>query len=227
MDSVSFLEALTRTLDDGRLSRAERKALLALLSDDGQRDEQSLVALRVRAFQLARAKLYDPRDTQLLNWLEDVIALSLAPHTQASQFEAYFSPGNECRDRIVGLINGARRAIDVAVFTISDDAIARALLDAQQRKVKLRIVSDDEKSQDLGSDIAQFERAGIAVRTDRSAGHMHHKFAIFDETQVLTGSYNWTRSAATQNEENIVVSDDPELREAFQAEFETLWRDCE
>jgi phosphatidylserine/phosphatidylglycerophosphate/cardiolipin synthase-like enzyme len=52
---------------------------------------------------------------------------------------------------------------------------------------------------------------------------MHNKFALFDGKYALTGSYNWTRSAATSNEENLVVSNDSNLIRAFQGEFESLW----
>jgi phosphatidylserine/phosphatidylglycerophosphate/cardiolipin synthase-like enzyme len=53
---------------------------------------------------------------------------------------------------------------------------------------------------------------------------MHHKFAVFDGSLALTGSYNWTRGAARDNEENLVISDAPRFVEAFQGEFERLWR---
>jgi phosphatidylserine/phosphatidylglycerophosphate/cardiolipin synthase-like enzyme len=53
---------------------------------------------------------------------------------------------------------------------------------------------------------------------------MHHKFAVFDKAKALTGSYNWTRSAATSNRENILVTDDPRAVEGFGREFERLWK---
>jgi phosphatidylserine/phosphatidylglycerophosphate/cardiolipin synthase-like enzyme len=53
---------------------------------------------------------------------------------------------------------------------------------------------------------------------------MHHKFAVIDGKTLLTGSYNWTRSAADFNEENVVVTDDPRLVSSFAAEFEKLWK---
>ena len=52
---------------------------------------------------------------------------------------------------------------------------------------------------------------------------MHHKFAVFDHSQVITGSYNWTRSAAEHNRENLVISHDPQLVEPYQRAFERLW----
>ena len=52
---------------------------------------------------------------------------------------------------------------------------------------------------------------------------MHHKFAVFDGRTAVTGSYNWTRSAARVNQENLVVSDDPRLVKPLVEEFERLW----
>ena len=53
---------------------------------------------------------------------------------------------------------------------------------------------------------------------------MHHKFAIADTDLLLTGSYNWTRSASTENNENVVVSNNARLVSSFQKEFDRLWR---
>jgi phosphatidylserine/phosphatidylglycerophosphate/cardiolipin synthase-like enzyme len=53
---------------------------------------------------------------------------------------------------------------------------------------------------------------------------MHHKFAVFDASLVLTGSYNWTRGAAIENEENVIVSGDPRHVTAFSRAFERLWK---
>ena len=52
---------------------------------------------------------------------------------------------------------------------------------------------------------------------------MHHKFAIFDASLLLNGSYNWTRSAAENNEENFIITDQPVLISVFHQQFEKLW----
>jgi cardiolipin hydrolase len=41
---------------------------------------------------------------------------------------------------------------------------------------------------------------------------------------LVTGSYNWTRSAAEYNFENLLVSDDRRHVEPFQRAFEDLWK---
>jgi len=144
---------------------------------------------------------------------------------------AFFSPGDHCLQQIVHRFNACRRTADVCVFTITDDRISRSILNAHSRGVKVRIISDNEKWHDLGSDIQQFREAGIAVKVDDihnhadpgQNGHMHHKFAIFDGIRLVNGSYNWTRGAANANFENIIDTADAKLLAAFAAEFERLW----
>ncbi|MGL4420548.1 MAG: phospholipase D-like domain-containing protein [Gemmataceae bacterium] len=140
------------------------------------------------------------------------------------QTQAFFSPGADCLGQIIHRITYARRTIDICVFTITDDRITRILLEAHRRGVQIRIISDNEKSQDAGSDVVRLEQAGIPTRIDRSIDHMHHKFAIFDGLRLINGSYNWTRGAAEQNLENIVDSGEPALIDTFQDYFEQLWQ---
>jgi cardiolipin hydrolase len=53
---------------------------------------------------------------------------------------------------------------------------------------------------------------------------MHHKFALFDGSLLLTGSYNWTRSAASSNEENFIITGDLRFIKPFSELFEQLWQ---
>jgi phosphatidylserine/phosphatidylglycerophosphate/cardiolipin synthase-like enzyme len=144
-----------------------------------------------------------------------------------------FSPGPQCLRQIVHRFFACRRTADVCVFTITDDRITKAVLDAHRRGVFVRIISDNEKQHDPGSDIRKFRDAGIEVKLDDHHtrgpsdpginGHMHHKFAVFDGARLITGSYNWTRGAADDNFENLIDTADPALVAAFAAEFARLW----
>jgi phosphatidylserine/phosphatidylglycerophosphate/cardiolipin synthase-like enzyme len=89
--------------------------------------------------------------------------------------------------------------------------------------VSLRIVTDNDKAEDPGSDIQRLQSAGIPIRVDHSSDHMHHKFAVFDAACLITGSYNWTRSASEVNEENVVLLYDRSLVRQFRERFEALW----
>ncbi len=217
---------LAATLEDHRLSRSERRALADVFAE-ATSDESERRQLRNRAFHLAAAEL-EQREAQLvLDWLHDVVktldnvALPIRPAT----FEqAFFSPGPEPSSRIVRLIEETSTELDICVFTITDNAISSALLAAHGRGVKMRLVTDDDKAHDRGSDVGRLTEAGIAVRQDRSDAHMHHKYAIADRRLLLTGSYNWTRSAGAENEENILITGSETLVRRFGENFEALWR---
>ncbi len=217
--------ALGQTLQDRRISGAEKRALGELLRE-GMLNEQARALVRHQAFQLARAELPDPKAKEVLDWLEEVNKLLQASReeSQTAMVESFFSPGSACVNRIIDLLVATVRTADLCVFTIADDRISSAILSAHRRGVKLRIITDNDKAYDAGSDIEQFRRAGIPVRQDFGPDHMHHKFAIFDAKKLLTGSFNWTRSASEVNQENIIVSDDVRLVAPFQREFEGLWR---
>jgi phosphatidylserine/phosphatidylglycerophosphate/cardiolipin synthase-like enzyme len=136
---------------------------------------------------------------------------------------AYFSPGDACLQAILGELGRCRHAADICVFTITDDRIASAIADLHRRGVKVRILTDNDKQYDGGSDIDRLRRAGIAVKVDETEHHMHHKFAVLDGTRLLNGSYNWTRSAAAYNEENLIITSDAELVRAFSRQFQKMW----
>ncbi len=217
--ATDLIAALETTFEDGHLSRGERKAFGALLAEVGA-DTALRATLRQRAFAMARSAARDGRDP--LDWLEDVVAaLESAPGGGGS--EAYFSPGEDCRRAIAEAFGTSRSRVDVCVFTITDDKLSDAIIAAHRRGVKIRVVTDNEKAEDTGSDIVRLSRAGVPVAIDTSPAHMHHKFALVDGKELLTGSYNWTRSAFQENQENILVTRDAGVIACFQAEFERLW----
>jgi len=218
-------ELLRRTLADFRLSRGERR-IVADMAEEAESAGLDLDFVRHRAFALAQEELRDPTIKQVVEWLEDVIkVLRPKPPKEPPRPRVYFSPGDDCLNAIRGLLDRAKKTVEICVFTITDDRIAEAILEATERGVALRIITDDDKSLDAGSDISRLRSRGVPVRCDRSEYHMHHKFAVFDGGTVLTGSYNWTRGAASRNEENLVVYQDLRLSGEFQAVFEKLWEE--
>jgi phosphatidylserine/phosphatidylglycerophosphate/cardiolipin synthase-like enzyme len=237
MDPNALAQFLRQSLADGRLSGSEKSAL-SEWADQHITDDQSRGLARHAAFEIARKSSAEPNGAGLVDWLEEVMKV-LAPirtdeATNAPRGEkerACFSPGEQCLLQIIHRFDNCRRTADVCVFTITDDRISGSILDAHRRGVKLRIISDNEKWHDLGSDIQRFREAGIAVKVDdihnhrdpHLNGHMHHKFAIFDGERLINGSYNWTRGAANVNYENLVDTADPDLIAAFAEEFKRLW----
>lgn len=228
MKSDQIEAALRQTLADLHMSRTERRALEERLLEGGFNTNTQAEAYSI-AFSLARETVDAVNAGDVIEWLESVckVLRKASPTAKEDQARACFSPGEECRQQITGLLKGTRRKGDVCVFTITDDRITEEILNAHRRKVALRVITDNDKALDRGSDAERMARAGVPVRVDRTENHMHHKFALFDESRLLTGSYNWTVSAARHNEENLIVTEDRSLIAPFAAAFEQLWDACE
>ncbi|WP_145109011.1 phospholipase D-like domain-containing protein [Gimesia panareensis] len=229
MDRSQIRKMLLQTFDDFQMTRSERSALSQIF-DHLNLSEHHLALIRSEAFQIFKDQQPVPgMREKSLGWLEDVMKILSRPASEKSavKSEAWFSPHEECSHRLCRMIGAATRKIDICVFTITDDRVSQAIQEAHQRRVPVRIITDDDKSFDRGSDIDRLSQAGIPVRIDRSQYHMHHKFALFDSEYVLTGSYNWTRSASENNEENFIITNDPALLFRFEAEFEKLWNQYE
>ncbi|WP_406699754.1 phospholipase D-like domain-containing protein [Singulisphaera sp. Ch08] len=214
---------LALTLEDQQLSRSEREALRQVF--EPLRDAVGPLELRRLAFEVAREAVRDPGDGGILEWLEALLKLvdRLEPKPDGLVAEAYFSPQDECWRQIVLRLDGASQRVDICVFTITDDRLSDAIIAAHRRGVVVRVITDDEKAENEGSDIDRLHQAGIPLRTDRTRHHMHHKFAIFDNGLLLNGSYNWTRGASLYNEENFIVTDERRLISAYSKAFEQLW----
>ena len=223
MKPTEIDDILRKTLADRKLSRSEKQALDQVF-EDLDLDDDGRAFWRHRAFAIARETSHHPDDRQVLEWLEAVVKKLQAPTAPSqSDVSIYFSPGDDCYRCITRLLDNARQSVDICVFTITDNRLAEAIERTHGRGVAVRIITDDEKAFDLGSDAHRLKSAGVPLRTDRSEHHMHHKFAVFDQDVALTGSYNWTRSAARHNRENLVATRDPRVIRQFKNHFEELW----
>jgi phosphatidylserine/phosphatidylglycerophosphate/cardiolipin synthase-like enzyme len=224
MDFDALDRSLRETALDFTLDADEKHQLREL---GQQLDAGRIRFLRNRAFDIAReAMLARPGETlDVLRWLEQVVkTLDVAGETAAVVSSAYFAPGDTCLRRLSDLMRGCRNTLDICVFTIADDRLTDAILDCHMRSVQVRVVSDNDKQYDSGSDIERLRTQGVAVRLDDAPAHMHHKFALFDGRVLANGSFNWTRSATRDNDENLVVTDDANLVRVFGLQFEKLWQ---
>ena len=223
MQKEQIDDLLKRTLDDFRVSRGEKRILEGMVHEHGD-SEQQLGFLRHRAFAVARESIVGPEGIAAMEWLEDVIKV-FQPREEPDQnsSQVYFSPGDDCPQIIINQLERASRSIDICVFTITDNRIADAIRDAFVRGIAVRVISDNDKSLDPGSDIERLKGLGVPVRIDQTQHHMHHKYAVFDQKTTLTGSYNWTRSADKHNDENFVITSEPTINRAYLGHFERLW----
>ena len=140
---------------------------------------------------------------------------------------SYFSPNRGADDITIGFIDHCSTFCDVAIYALTHNDIADALIRAHRRGVKVRVLIDALQANNAYSDDEALEAAGIEVRRDTQAGAMHNKVIIGDGREggkaVQTGSFNFSKNAAERNAENFVVIRLQYVAKTYQQEFDRLW----
>lgn len=125
---------------------------------------------------------------------------------------------------IVDALSLANRTLDIAIFEFNNPAIEAAILDAHERGVQVRIVTDDEHGlDDRDSSIRRFVAAGIEIVDDDRTGLMNNKFLVIDSSLVLTGSFNFTENSSFRNNNNAIILTAPEVIDVYEAEFNEMF----
>ncbi|MCZ4407613.1 phospholipase D-like domain-containing protein [Cryomorphaceae bacterium 1068] len=221
-DSIdSLIDILRDSLMDVSMTRAEKRSLREALSS-ASLNTNDRIKLMSEVKGLAHGQTDSAEVKNLISWMYGAFQTIAKDNERKVWNSAFFSPGEECRDKIVNSLKSATHNIDICVFTISDDRISETIMERHNLRVPVRIISDNDKAFDRGSDLFELREKGIEIRFDPGPVHMHHKFALMDDV-LITGSYNWTRSAAHKNYENIVVSNESGLVKEFAKEFDRLW----
>jgi len=147
-----------------------------------------------------------------------------ASHPEGEQVVATcFSPGRSCSSIVVSWIERANKSVHVLMFTFTLGNILDSLIVANGRGVEVLVVL--ERDQDANQPAYETLRAaGIEVRQDNNPAFMHNKFAVIDAEIVITGSFNWTRSADETNDENLVVIASRDVASAFEHDFVSVWQ---
>ncbi len=138
--------------------------------------------------------------------------------------EVCFSPLGNCESLIINSFNSARENIDAAIYAFTSYNIADALVKARKRGVNVRVILDGEFGRTVKPIIKKLEQNGIYVLYDNNLkATMHNKYAIVDDSLVITGSYNWTKGANSFNYENLLILRSGELARIFKENFDKMW----
>ncbi len=140
---------------------------------------------------------------------------------------AFTHDGENPATLLIGVIDEAKTTLDIAIYSITHPDIVKAIIDAKKRGVAVRIITD--QSQANGKTQKQalklLRNAGIPIKQNTHSGLMHDKFTIADNAVVTTGSFNYSKAAATTNDENLAVIPDAEAAEIYTSQFNRMWED--
>jgi phosphatidylserine/phosphatidylglycerophosphate/cardiolipin synthase-like enzyme len=152
---------------------------------------------------------------------------------------AFFSPLDDVRSVLLYLIEQEQQSISVAMFAFTDRDLAKALVEAQKRGIRIELIADASSVYGKYNKLHELHQGNIKLfvynpqhANTNGAGAMHNKFLLFgknilDKQLVWTGSFNFTRSAHQNNQENILILDDLVLVEQFNQQFVHLKKYCD
>jgi phosphatidylserine/phosphatidylglycerophosphate/cardiolipin synthase-like enzyme len=140
--------------------------------------------------------------------------------TPANPDEGIRTGGND--EIVVAAINGAQSTIDMAAFEFNLQSVTDALIAAQGRGVRIRMVDDNEHTED-SDQMEEIRDAGIPVVDDERSALMHNKFIVIDGRELWTGSMNFTENGVYRNNNNLLHITSPELAANYTAEFEEMF----
>ncbi len=147
------------------------------------------------------------------------------PHKIAN-VKVYFSSQTDIPAELVSLINKSKKSVHLACYDIALASVARALLEAQKRKVDIKIIMDDQilERNIQTQNLLMLLKLKKTIKSDKDKNAlMHHKFIIIDRQIVWTGSFNITVGSAYRDDNNVIVIKSSQLAENFEAKFERMW----
>jgi len=141
----------------------------------------------------------------------------------------YYFPrdGQQPEPVLVGIMNNAQQTLDVAIYSITDQRIADAMISAEKRGVTVRMITDASESATSSQKalLATVKAAGIPIKINTHSGIMHLKVTIADGDIATTGSFNYTKAAENENDEVFVVLSDNTAAADFESQFNRMWND--
>lgn len=148
------------------------------------------------------------------------------PHPQLTvdgiRVECYFAPEDDVRDEIIAEIRDADNTIDFMAFAFTSEDIAKAMAARIKDGVRVRGLFEARQAGSKYSRDDFLTKRGARIQEDHNPYTMHNKVIVVDDETVITGSYNFSQSAETKNDENVVIIHSPDIATRYRKQFESL-----
>ncbi|HVN53712.1 MAG TPA: phospholipase D-like domain-containing protein [Anaerolineaceae bacterium] len=134
--------------------------------------------------------------------------------------ENYFSPTDQVMAHLVQTVQGAKRSVHVMIFTFTDPGLASALIERAKAALDVQGVIED-RGASQGA-LPTLFCAHLPFKTDGNKYTMHHKVIVIDGQTVITGSFNFTKSADTANDDNLIILHSPAVAALYEQEYQQI-----
>lgn len=137
-----------------------------------------------------------------------------------TSIHVYFSPDGGCTEAINKVLDQARQEILVQAYSFTSAPIAKALLEAHKRGVKVQVILDKSQKTQKYSSATFLTNSGIPTYIDAKHAIAHNKIMIIDKETVITGSFNFTKAAEEKNAENVLIIKNKALAKVYLENWE-------
>ena len=140
----------------------------------------------------------------LLLFAGPAVAADNGPFNPTS-VDLWFSPSGGCTTACVAALDGAKESVYVQAYSFTSAPIAQALVNAKNRGVVVKVILDKSQRSERYTEADFIAHAGIPTWIDAKHSIAHNKIMVIDEAIIITGSFNFTKSAESSNAENMLV----------------------
>ena len=120
-----------------------------------------------------------------------------------ARIAVYFSPNGGATEAVVRELNAAQTQVLMQAYSFTSAPIAKALVEAHKRGVKILAVLDKSNETAKYSAATFLYNFGLQPLLDAEHAIAHSKVLVIDSTTIITGSFNFTKAAEEKNAENM------------------------
>jgi phosphatidylserine/phosphatidylglycerophosphate/cardiolipin synthase-like enzyme len=145
------------------------------------------------------------------------LLISCAINTQLKEerTQVYFSPNGGATQAIINEISNAKTEILVQAYSFTSSPIAKALVDAHKRGVKVEAILDKSQRKETYTEATFLANMKVPTYIDDKHAIAHNKIMIIDKVTVITGSFNFSKAAEEKNAENLLIIKSKELASVY------------
>lgn len=129
--------------------------------------------------------------------------------------QVFFSPHGGATEGVVNALDHATNSVFVQAYSFTSAPIAKALVEAQRRGVKVQVILDKSQRTEKYSEADFLKNEAVPTLIDAEHAIAHNKIMIIDGYLVLTGSFNFTKTAEDNNAENLLIINDSVLARRY------------
>ncbi len=131
----------------------------------------------------------------------------------------YFSPEDNIERIIIERIKKAKHSVYFMGFSFTSKKLADEMIRLNKKGIKVYGIIEKIGSNSKDSQYVKLKLEDVHVKLDKNRNRMHHKVIIIDESILITGSYNFSKSANEKNDENIVILHNKDISKLYLEEF--------